>query len=197
MSTDPANQNQPESAQDSIETDAPQSPRAFSSGTGAVCQFTGIIYMALAAIYWFASGRLHLPVKDRIDVITEYLKPENIVFTMATLNVLAGFAGGFALAAFGVGLQGEQRSSGVGAMVTAILLVIANIIGAVGCVAFGPAWFAAFVFTVAAAANTILFLLAGYSSAILKQHPPPPDQSIVDDAWIEEYHRKRRERRGF
>ncbi len=184
-----------------MQTDDPkeqtESPRAFATGTGAVCQLVGIVYMIITAIYWFASGRLHLPIRDGIDNVAEYFKPENIVLAAATLNVLVGFAGGLSLAAFGIGLQGERRTGGIGALVTAALLILANVIGVVCCVAYGPAWFAVIIFTLTAGANTIIFLLAGHSASVLKKYPPPPDQSVVTDEWIEEYHQKRREKRGF
>lgn len=193
----PTDEQNSDSTQVETSSEPEFSPRAFATGTGAVCQFVGIIYIAVAAIYWFASGRLHLPIKDRIDTVAEYFKPENIVFATTTLNVLAGVAGGLALAAFGIGLQGERRTAGIGASVTAGILILVNVTGAVCCIVYGPAWFAAIVFTLVTAVNTIVFLLAVYSTAILKKYPPPPNQSIVDDEWIEEYHQKRRKERGY
>lgn len=169
-------------------------PRAFATATGVVYQIVGVVYFFASAAYWLASGRLHAPAAVRVDTFAAFFAPANLLRTVATANVLAAVAGGLAMIAFGVGLQGEQPRSGVGAMCTSGVLLLIAVASAVVCAVMG-AWLSLIVLVPLTLANGVLFMLAGHSASVLKRFPPPPDQSVVDDAWVEEYDRQRREAR--
>lgn len=168
------------------------SPRAFATTTGVVFQIVGLAFLLAGGSYWVISGRLERLAPVPIDTTAAFLDPANIILTVTTANVLTLVTGGLALAAFGVGLQGELRRSGTYAMIAAGLLTIVELVSVILFVAFGPAWIRMVVVFLLAVVNAILFLLAGQSASILKAHPPPPDQSVVDDAWLENYARNRR-----
>ncbi len=167
-------------------------PRAFVTGTGVVFQFVGVLYFLAAAAYWFLSGRLQNDASVPIERFADYWAEPNRALTLDTINVLASFCGGLAMAALGIGLQGEQRGSGRAALFVTGVLALIHLAATVGYWAVGPHWFGMLVSITLAAAATVMFLLAGHSAGQLRRHPPPEDASIVDDAWLEEYERIRR-----
>ncbi|MCH8969124.1 MAG: hypothetical protein IIA66_08410, partial [Planctomycetes bacterium] len=87
----------------------------------------------------------------------------------------------------GLGLQGENRSSGQWA------LIVTGVLAAVwwgGAVTFwiisAPIW-KIIVAAFSAGAGSVLFLLAGNSARILKLHPPPDDLNVVSDEFLDKY----------
>jgi Trk-type K+ transport system membrane component len=157
----------------------------------------GIVFFLGGATYWFVSGRLQSPTDVRIDHVSQYFVASNAMQTITMLNIVLAVAGGLGMVAFGVGLQGEKRNSGTGAMVTSGVLCVVALGSIVGYIALGPSFFGAVVVLHYAIACGVLFLLAGHSASLLKSYPPPADQNVVDDAWLEDYERDRRSRRGF
>ncbi len=168
------------------------SPRAFATTTGFVCQIAGLAYFLTGAAYWFVSGRVQDPTPVRVDTVADFFNDANVTLTVTTINVLAAVAGGLAMVAFGIGLQGERRRSGVGAMIATGALSAIGTTSVIVYVAFAGAWIRAMFALLYTAANVVLFLLAGHSAAILKRHPPPENLNVVDDAWLEEHERTRR-----
>ncbi len=181
---------------DSADAAPPASPRAFATTTGLVFQVVGIVYVLVAGGYWLVSGRVQTPVANPVDSLSDYIShPQNILLAATTANILVAVAGGMAMVAFGVGLQGEQRRSGTGAMIVSAFVAMVGLITIVVYIVWGPAWLRAAVTAVHVVVASVLFLLAGQSASVLKRYPPPEDQSIVDDAWLEDYERQRRARR--
>lgn len=171
-------------------------PRAFVTTTGYAYQLVGMIYLLAFGFYWVASGRIQATAPVRIDSVADYFAPGNVLLTVTMVMILSGVAGGLAMVTLGIGLQGEQRWSGLGAMFVVGSLAVIGSIGAVLYIIHGPAWGRAVLAGGWSAVNTILFLLAGHSAWILKRNPPPKDQNVVDDAWLERYERERHEARG-
>jgi len=179
-----------------VDPDPSPRPRAFVTATGYVFQTVGMVYLIVFGVYWFISGRIQDRATVRIDSPADYFAAGNVLLTVTTIVVLSGVAGGLGLVALGIGLQGERRGAGASAMMVAGALAAIGWIVVAAYVIVGPAWGGALVTAVWSAINTVLFLLAGHSAAILKRHPPPADQNVVDDAWLEQYERERRESRG-
>lgn len=171
-------------------------PRAFVTATGYTYQLVGMIYLLAFGFYWVISGRVQAKASVRIDSLVDYFAPGNVLLTVTMVMILSGVAGGLAMVTLGIGLQGERRWSGVGAMIVVGSLAVIGSIGAVLYIMHGPAWGRAVVAGGWSVMNTVLFLLAGNSASILKRNPPPKDQNFVDDAWLERYERERRESRS-
>ncbi len=171
-------------------------PRAFVTATGLVFQLTGLVHIFLAGGYWLISGRVQAEAPVRIDSLREYVQAQNVLLSVTTVWVLAAVSGGLAMVAFGIGLQGEKRSSGLGAMISSGMLALVAMLCGISYLVWGPAIGRAIIAGLEFATATVLFLLAGHSADELRRHPPPENQSVVDDEWLEEYARNRRARRG-
>jgi hypothetical protein len=171
-------------------------PRAFATATGVAFQVAGIVYLLLGLGYFVVmsaierKGAAGIPSESAHGIFDAGRRVE----ALSAVLVLTCLAGGLALATFGIGLQGEQRRSGVWGMVVSGGMSLIGAALCVGFLYFGPSWFRVGAALMFALVNGVLFLLAGHSAAVLKAHPPPEDQSIVDDAWIEAYRRERRSR---
>lgn len=172
------------------------SPRAFATATGFALQVVGVVHLLASGGFWFLSGLIQSPVATPVKRPQDYLAAGNIVPALTTFLVLAAFAGGLAMIAFGVGLQGERPRSGVGAMLTTGMLTAVGLAAVVLGLTFGPSWAVAAAGAVVAGINAVFFLLSGQSAGVLKRFPAPPDQNVVDDAWLEEHARRRRSHRG-
>jgi hypothetical protein len=172
-------------------------PRAFATATGFAFQVVGVVFLVVSTAYWFVSGRVQTPAATPINALADYFAREHLVLTASTGLVLSGVGGGLAMIAFGLGLQGERRRSGIGAMIVAGALTVIGLAATAMYLFFGPYWLGAFVAVIWTAVSAVMFLLAGHSADTLRRHPPPEDQNVVDDAWIEAYHRKRRESRNM
>jgi len=188
--------NDPNRTDDAAVAVDPPCPRAFATTTGLVFQIVGIVYVMVAGGYWLISGRIQAPATYPVVSLSDYIShPQNILLAATTANILVAVAGGMAMVAFGVGLQGERRRSGTGAMIVAAVVATVGLMTIVVYIVWGPAWCRAAVTAVHVIVACVLFLLAGESALVLKQHPPPKDQNTVDDAWLAEYERQRRARR--
>lgn len=177
---------------DPSDDNAASPPRAFVTATGFVYQVAGAFYVAVAGGYWLISGRLQDEAPVPIETVKQFVDPANVLLALTTLNILVAVAAGLAMVAFGIGLQGERRRSGIGAMITTGLLAAVALTSAVLYALYGPAWVPMVIVTLHGAVGMVLFLLAGHSAGILKRFPPPENQNVVDDAWLEEYARNRR-----
>ena len=176
--------------------DPSPAPRAFVTATGYAYQLVGMIYLLTFGFYWIISGLVQAKAAVPINSVADYFAPGNVLLTVTMVMILSGVAGGLAMVTLGIGLQGERRWSGVGAMIVVGSLAVIGSIGAVLYIMHGPAWGRAVVAGGWSVMNTVLFLLAGNSASILKRNPPPKDQNFVDDAWLERYERERRESRS-
>lgn len=182
----------PDESRSTRTADDASSPRAFATTTGFVCQIVGLVYFLSASGYWFISGRVQAVSPVHVESLADYFDDANLALALTTMNVLVAVAGGLGLIAFGVGLQGQRRGSGTGAMITAGLLGLTGAVSAVLYVALASAWIRGGVVLLYALINVVLFLLAGHSAALLRAHPPPDDLNVVDDAWLEAHRRSRR-----
>ncbi len=195
-----AEQNDPEQANagqtNEQNDDNPSSLRAFATATGLAFQVVGIIYLMIGAGYFVVASAVDRKGSAaNPDIITSGIfDPANRLQAVTTLGILAAIAGGLALATFGLGMQGEKRNSGVAAMISTTILTIIAAATCAGYLYLGPHYLRATIALAFTLINATLFMLAGQSAAVLKAHPAPEDQSIVDDAWIEEYSRIRRQR---
>jgi hypothetical protein len=188
---------EPDAEIEPADTDSEPHPRAFVTATGFALQGAGLVFLAVAAVYWLISGRVQKLADGRIDRLADYFATPNLGLTAITGLVLAAVCGGLAMITFGLGMQGEMRRSGIGAMVVAGAMTLIGVAAAAVFLAAGPDWMGSGVAAAWTLVSGILFLLAGNSTSILRRFPPPKDQNVVDDAWIQEYHRKRRESRDI
>ncbi|NOT00552.1 MAG: hypothetical protein HOP29_07980 [Phycisphaerales bacterium] len=167
-------------------------PRAFVTATGFVFQAAGGVHVAMGVVYLLASGLYGGDSGTRAVATGDAAEPLKISATVTTVGTLAVLAGGMALAALGVGMQGERPGSARWGMVASGLLAGIGLGSAVLFAMPGSAWGRAILAIGHGCANGVLFLLAGHSRSILKEFPPPADQNVVDDAWLEAHAQRRR-----
>lgn len=170
------------------------SPRAFAIGAGVVFQSVGGI-LALAALVAALISPWAIPRSEKpVEQWFQFFEKDHLPYAMAAIVIITSLIGGLAFVAVGLGLQGERRSSGRVAMVTAGLIG-ATYLG-VACVFLfllnRP--FSMIVPTILTLICVALYLLAGHSASILRQFPPPPDLSVATPEVLEEFRQKRMER---
>ena len=165
---------------------SPPSPRAFAIGTGIVFQSVGTIFLLGACCFWSFSGHLVRPAAEPAERWTDHFARDRLPAAAVAIGVATTLVGGIGLVAAGVGLYGEQRSSGrvalavTGGMGASYWVLFALLIIKVG------SWSAAAVAAVFAIITTILFLLAGHSASTLRRFPPPPDQNAVTEPLLQD-----------
>lgn len=169
-----------------------ENPRAFVTATGFVFQTVGGVHLALGVAYLLASGLFGGGTERRARPSGDDAVRRNWVATATTVGTLAALAGGMALAALGVGMQGERPGTARWGMVACGLLTGIGLTSALLFGLSGSAWGRMLLAAGHGCANGVLFLLAGHSRTILKKFPPPADQNVVDDAWLEAHAQRRR-----
>lgn len=165
--------------------------RGFVTTSGVVCQVVGIILVLGSCGFGSLSGWFQQKSDHPVDSFADYFAAANIGFATATIATLASFAGGLALVAAGVGMQGERDGSArLGMVVSALLMLIwfsaAGVSGfaldswarAIGCMILGSTCLA-------------IFMLAGNSARLMKISPPPQDQGAVTDEFLESLKKRR------
>ncbi|MEK6799252.1 MAG: hypothetical protein AABZ12_09830 [Planctomycetota bacterium] len=166
----------------------PPNPRAFVVGSGLVYQGVGVALILAACAVWAVTAPAGPMPSATSDSSAEP------ALTRTTLAMFATFVGGLALAAVGVGLQGERRESGKVALAfsgTLAAVYAALLVAPL----FHQAWLACVVLAIPLTAMIVLFALARESAKTLRRHPPPPDQSIATPEFLEAHRKEREERR--
>ncbi len=163
------------------------SPRAFVTATGFVFQIVGFVLVMGGCVLWGFAGFVEDRLDEPINTASDYFKSEALAATVSLACILTTGVAGLGLLGTGLGLQGENRSSGQWA------LVVTGVLAAVwwgGAVTFwiisAPIW-KIIVAAFSAGAGSVLFLLAGNSARILKLHPPPDDLNVVTDEFLDKY----------
>jgi len=169
------------------------SPRAFVTATGYVFQVVGFVLVIGGCVLWGFAGFVEDRLDEPIKTTGDYFKGDALVTTVSLACILTTLVAGLGLLGTGLGLQGENRSSGQWA------LVVTGVLAAVwwgGAVTFwiisAPIW-KIIVAAFSAGAGSVLFLLAGNSARILKLHPPPADLNVVSDEFLDKYSRRHSE----
>ena len=165
------------------------SPRAFVTATGYVFQIVGFVLVMGGCVLWGFAGFVEDRLDEPINMVGDYFKGDARVRTVSLACIISTLVSGLGLIATGLGLQGENRSSGQWA------LVVTGVLAAVwwgGAVTFwiisAPIW-KIIVAAFSAGAGSVLFLLAGNSARILKLHPPPADANVASEEFLREYSR--------
>ncbi len=178
---------------DSVEDSA--NPRNFAMGTGVVFQSVGCILLFGGCCLWSISGHIVTPDVSPPDTWLGYFSSRTEAAAW-TIGVLTSFVGGLALAAIGVGLQGERASSGKFSVIatpifSGIYAVVAGLLG------FGEGrWGAAIIPIVLAIVMFILFLMSLRSLHLLRRFPPPPHTEATEEV-LDEIRKRREERRKY
>lgn len=115
--------------------------------------------------------------------------------TLSAVGMLNSFLCGLGLVAVGSGLRAERpRSDWLAAVVTGLAgLVYAGCAIAAGMLG---RWLAVAGFGMAALWLGAMWMAAAACVSVFRENPPPPDANRVTPEWLDEYHRRRRERRG-
>lgn len=146
------------------------------------------IVMAIASAWGIP--RSQTPVQQW----SHFFQKEHLSSALWTIVLMTSLVGGLAMAAVGVGLQGERRSSGRAAMfVCAILTLVYAGVAATFLVSLGRIIPMLIALTLTALTSA-MFMLAGHSASVLRQHPPPPDLNKATPELLEEFRQKRLER---
>jgi hypothetical protein len=163
------------------------SPRSFVTATGYVFQIVGFVLVMGGCVLWGFAGFVEDRLDEPINTASDYFKSDALAATVSLACILTTVVAGLGLLGTGLGLQGENRSSGQWA------LVVTGVLAAVwwgGAVTFwiisAPIW-KIIVAAFSAGAGSVLFLLAGNSARILKLHPPPDDLNVVTDEFLDKY----------
>ncbi len=169
------------------------SPRAFVTATGYVFQIVGFVLVTGGCVLWGFSGFVEDRLEEPINMAGDYFKGDALAATVSLVCILTTLVAGLGLLGTGLGLQGENRSSGQWA------LIVTGVLAAVwwgGAVTFwiisAPIW-KIIVAAFSAGAGSVLFLLAGNSARILKLYPPPDDLNVVSDEFLDKYSRRHSE----
>ncbi len=163
------------------------SPRAFVTATGFVFQIVGFVLVMGACVLWGFAGFVEDRLDEPINMAGDYFRSDALAATVSLVCILTTLVAGLGLIGTGLGLQGENRSSGRWA------LIVTGVLAAVwwgGALTFwfisAPIW-KIIVAAFSAGAGSVLFLLAGNSARILKLHPPPDDLNVVSDEFLDKY----------
>ena len=180
-------------------TDVPQvtsgaSPRAFAIGTGFAFQTVGGLLASAAAVMAVIAAWAIPGSKVPVEQWTQFFSEEHLPSALWTILLITSLIGGLAMAAVGVGLQGENRNSGRVALVISAIMGLAYFCVAGVFIVAADRVFPALVAIVLAALAALMFLLAGHSATVLRQYPPPPDLNAATPELLEEYRQKRLER---
>ena len=163
------------------------SPRAFVTATGYVFQIVGLVLVLGGCVLWGFVGFVEDRLDEPINVAGDYFKRDALAATVSLACILTTLVAGLGLIGTGLGLQGENRSSGRWALV--VTGALAAVWGG-GALTFwfisAPIW-KIIVAAFSAGAGSVLFLLAGNSARILKLHPPPDDLNVVSDEFLDKY----------
>ena len=169
------------------------SPRAFVTATGYVFQVVGFALVMGACVLWGFAGFIEDRLDEPINTVGDYFKPDALVATVSLVCILTTLVSGLGLLGTGLGLQGENRSSGRWALgVTGVLAGVWWGGAATFWFISAPIW-KIIVAAFSAGAGSVLFLLAGNSARILKLHPPPDDLNVVSDEFLDKYSRRHSE----
>jgi hypothetical protein len=173
----------------------PPNPRGFAMATGAMFQSIGCILMLGGCCLWSFSPRLVAPDADPPEAWIGHFVDRGSAVAW-TVGVVVSFIGGLALAAVGMGLQGERPSSGrLSVIVTALLAVVFAAI-AIVLVVREDRWGVATIPLILAGGMALLLLFALRSTYLFKRYPPPAHTEATDEI-MEEIRRKRQERRKY
>jgi hypothetical protein len=173
--------------------DAPHNPRVFAIGSGVVLQTVGTLFALGSCCLWststFYMDRAEAPAARWSDFLFA-----NPIAAAWTIGILTTFVGGIGLVAAGIGLQGEQPSSGALAMVVSGLMTL--LLAALGILLMVAerAYVLSITPLVLALVCGLLFALSGHSASVLRRFPPPPDLSSATPEILEEQRRRREER---
>lgn len=181
--------------QTNISADGGSDPRNFVVGTGVVFQSVGCVLLFGGCCLWSISGHVVTPDSAPPESWLGYFSNRTAAVAW-TIGVAASFVGGLALAAVGVGLQGERASSGrIGLVAAALLFAIFSAVA--GLLGFADSrWGAAIVPIVLAVVMLVLFLLSLRSSHLLRRFPPPPHTEATEEV-LDEIRKRREERRKY
>jgi len=178
---------------ESILSGAEPNPRAFAIGTGVVFQTVGVILALTGCSIWGLRGYVTAPVDQPAPNWLDFF---SIRFGEAlwTLGLATTFLHGLALAAVGVGLQGERPSAGKLAVATncAAGLIYAGMAAALILreSRFAMSLIPLMMFAFAG----VMLALAIKSASALRAFPPPPDLSRATPEILAEYRRQREQR---
>ena len=171
--------------------DEPPSATAFATGTGAVFQSVGVIFVLGVFLFWVLTTYFIPPSAEGGAHWSDDLRGDRLSAALLTFGVAATIVGGLGLIGAGIGLQGERPSSGNMAMlVTGVLMIVywSN------CALFffgTESWIGTLLSGGFAVAGTLLFALALRSAAILRQFPPPPGHNVVTDEFLDQIRSQR------
>jgi len=171
-----------------------ESPRAHCIAAGRMFQAIGVIMLVGAGCVWALSGLILPPVNEPAERWSDYLGGPHRAIALFTLDVVATCVGGLGLFGAGVGLSGERRSAGRAAVFVTGCLCVVFVITAMGFAVTGGAWVGAVIAALLSLASGALLLIALHCAAILKRFPPPAHNEVTDE-FLEDYRRKRDERR--
>lgn len=115
--------------------------------------------------------------------------------TLSAIAMLTSFLCGLGLVAAGSGLRAERpRSDRFAVAVTGFAgLVYAGCAVTAGVL---ERWWAVAGFGLATLWLAVLWVAAAACVSLFREHPPSPDANRVTREWLDDYHRRRRERRG-
>jgi hypothetical protein len=172
-----------------------ENPRAFVTGSGFVLQVYGGLLAFSACAIWGVSAMTPTSTATPAARWTDHLTGPQSAAALLTIGLFAGFVGGLALMAAGVGMQGEKRGSA--AIATAVSGLLAGVFVALSALlAFSAGRFlmsgAALVVGTLSIAAT---LLSAISHQTLRRFPPPEDYHLLTEEILEDLRRRREERR--
>ncbi len=172
---------------------AEPNPRAFAIGTGVVFQTVGVCLALAACILWALSQKWIAPTDAPAANWWEFFSTR-FVPAVWTIGILTSFVYGLALAATGIGLQGERPGSarlavGVNAAAAAAFAAMAILL------VVREGRFTLLVLPVFMALIGVgLLVLSTGCVSTFRQFPPPPDLNRATPEMLEEHRRKREER---
>ena len=173
--------------------DGQESALAHCRIAGQWYQRIGVVMFLGAMAVWFTSGELVRPVATPAERWTDYLSGTHAWRGWFSVVVFSTCVGGLGLVGAGMGLSNDRRSAGRLGLATTGFLGVIYLCSTVGFATTGHVW-AAIPVAVVTMLDGFLFLTAAHCAALLKRFPPPKENPLTEE-FLEEYRRKRDERR--